>query len=378
MALPVETGTVTLRAMPFVKTPITKPDGRRLWFYSWEQPPPDIVSPAGSPALESKGLELRWNPVLEEWIVVAPDRQDRTFFPPDEYCPLCPTHNASRATEVPASDYELVVFENRFPSFAPKAPRPSTARKPYNAATALGSAEVIVYSPDHGASLADMPVERVEQLIEAWTDRYAELSGRSDVKYVLIFENRGVEIGVTLTHPHGQVYAFPFVPPVPARELSAAARYRRQNGKCLHCDVVRTEAKDGRRIVFANDSFAAFVPYYARYPYELHIASRAHRASLLELTDGERRDLAAVLKTTLQKFDNVWSRTMPFVMVVHQRPSDGRRYPGCHLHFEFTPPHRNREKLKFLAGCETGAGVFINDARAEETAGELRAAEPRT
>jgi UDPglucose--hexose-1-phosphate uridylyltransferase len=218
----------------------------------------------------------------------------------------------------------------------------------------------------------------VEQLVEVWADRYAELSARRDVQYVLIFENRGIEIGVTLAHPHGQIYAFPFVPPVPARELAASARYRRGNGKCLHCDIVRKEARDGRRVVAASGAFVAFVPYYARYPYEVHIASREHRASLVDLSVAERYDLAVILRTTLQKYDHLWPRPMPFVMVVHQRPSDGRRYPGCHLHFEFTPPYRDRGKLKYLAGCETGAGVFINDARAEETAQQLRAAEPRT
>ncbi len=364
--------------MSFERTEITKPDGRRLWFYSWEEPPPKSIELVQSPRLESDGLELRWNPVLEEWIVVAPERQERTFFPPDAYCPLCPTRDALLPTEVPASGYELVVFENRFPSFSRTASAPVRARKPYRASRSSGSAEVVVYSSDHSASPGDMTLQRVGRLVEVWTDRYAELAARRDVQYVLIFENRGVEIGVTLTHPHGQIYAFPFVPPVPAKELASAGRYRRANGTCLHCDVTRAEARDGRRVVFANEGFLAFVPYFGRYPYEVHLVSRQHRASLLELTDNERCDLAEALQTTLRKYDSLWSRPMPFVMVVHQKPADGRRYPGCHLHLELTPPYRSRDKLKFLAGCETGAGVFINDARAEEIAAALRAAEPHT
>lgn len=377
-ALLVETLAATLAAMPFHRKEITKPDGRRLWFYSWDVPPPELTSSGHGPTLESEGLELRWNPVLEEWIVVAPERQDRTFFPPDEYCPLCPTRDLTRPTELPARDYELAVFENRFPSFSRAARPPSRARAPNEAAKARGSAEVVVYSSDHAAALSEQPVERVDRLVEVWTDRYRELAARSEVHYVLIFENHGEEIGVTLTHPHGQIYAFPFVPPVPARELATAARYRRRKGSCLQCDVVAAEAKARERVVFANDGFLAFVPYSARYPYEVHVVSRRHRASLLELTDGERHDLATALHTMLRKYDNLWSRPMPFVMVLHQRPADGRRYPGCHMHFEFTPPYRSRDKLKFLAGCEVGAGVFINDARAEETAKELRHAEPGT
>jgi len=364
--------------MPFERTEITKPDGRRLWFYSWEKPPPKITSLGQSARRESNGLELRWNPVLEEWIVVAPERQERTLFPSDEHCPLCPTRDASLPSEVPASDYELVVFENRFPSFFQNAIAPPRTRKPYKASRARGSAEVVVYSSDHGASLSDMALSRVERLVDAWADRYAELTARSDVQYVLIFENRGVEIGVTLTHPHGQIYAFPFVPPVPAQELASAGRYYRLNRRCMQCDIVEAEAKDGRRVLFANEGFLAFVPYYARYPYEVHIASRDHRRSLLDLSDGERGDLAEALQTTLRKYDNIWSRPMPFVMAVHQEPADDRRYAGCHLHLEFTPPYRSRDRMKFLAGCETGAGVFINDARAEETAAELRIATPAT
>jgi UDPglucose--hexose-1-phosphate uridylyltransferase len=148
-----------------------------------------------------------------------------------------------------------------------------------------------------------MPIERVERLVDVWTDRYRELATRREVQYVLIFENRGEEIGVTLTHPHGQIYAFPFVPPVPARELAAAARYRREKGMCLHCGIVAAETKAGRRVVFANGGFVAFVPYYARYPYEVHIVSRQHRSSLLELSGDEQRDLAVALQTTLRKYD---------------------------------------------------------------------------
>ena len=360
------------------KTRITKPDGRYLWYYSWSGPAPGVELAASSPALESEGLELRWHPLLEEWVVVAPERQERTFLPPPEYCPLCPTRDPAMPTEVPSAGYEIAVFENRFPSFRRAAPAPDRSRGAYRPAAAKGACEVVCYSSQHETTLGALPEERIAQLVEVWTDRYRELGGRPEVAYVFIFENRGKEIGVTLTHPHGQIYAFPFVPPHVQRELSAAARYRRAHGRCLHCDLVVAEAKDGGRLVAQNEGFVAFVPSFARYPYEVHIVSRRHRPSLVELSVGERLDLAALLKVVLQKYDNLWGFPLPFVMAMHQRPTDGRRYPGCHFHIEFTPPYRSRDRLKYLAGCETGAGTFVNDARPERTAEELRWAAPRT
>jgi UDPglucose--hexose-1-phosphate uridylyltransferase len=363
--------------MPFQKTRITRPDGRYLWYYAWEQPLPAVLDVRNAPALEAEGLALRWHPLLEEWVVVAPKRQERTFLPAAEYCPLCPTQDLARPTEVPSRDYEIAVFENRFPSFARGAAKP-TAGKGYTTAAAKGAAEVVLYSAQHDATLGALPEARIEQLVEVWTDRYRELAERREVQYVFIFENRGEEIGVTLTHPHGQIYGFPFIPPRVARELAAAARYRRAQGSCLQCDLVAAEAKARQRVVAGNDGFLAFVPPFARYPYEVHIVSRRHRPSIAELTAAERGDLARVLKTVLQKYDNLWSRPLPFVMVMQQRPADGRRYPGCHFRIEFTPPYRDRERLKYLAGCETGAGTFINDARPERIAEELRWAKPRT
>jgi UDPglucose--hexose-1-phosphate uridylyltransferase len=364
--------------MPLQKTRITKPDGRYLWYYTWEGPPPAVEALPAGPALESEGLELRWHPLLEEWVVVAPERQDRTHLPPAEYCPLCPTRDASLPTEVPSHDYEIVVFENRFPSFRRGAPPSGEPKPPYRSTEAAGACEVVLYSPQHDATLGAMPEEHIVRLVEVWTDRYRELRARPEVDYVFIFENRGKEIGVTLTHPHGQIYAFPYVPPRARRELEAAGRYRHAHHRCLHCDLVQEEIEDSRRLVAESDGFIAFVPYFARYPYEVHVVSRRHRPSLAELSAAERRDLAAVLKIVLRKYDYLWGFPLPFVMVMHQRPTDGRRYPGCHFHIEFTPPYRSPEKLKYLAGCETGAGTFINDVRAEETAQQLRWTEPRT
>ena len=372
--------------MPLRKTRITKPDGRYLWYYTWDGPPPAVQPHAGGPALETarlsspqvEGLELRWHPLLEEWVVVAPERQERTFLPPPQYCPLCPSHDPSAPTEVPSADYEIVVFENRFPSFRRDAPPPAQAPALHQSAPAVGACEVVLYSPRHDATLGEMPEEHIARLVDVWTDRYRELAARPEVAYVFIFENRGKEIGVTLTHPHGQIYAFPFLPPRVERELAAASRYRRRHGRCLHCALVADEALGRQRLVAENEGLIAFIPYFARYPYEVHVVSRRHRPSLADMSAAERRALAAILKVVLLKYDNLWGFALPFVMVMHQRPTDGRRYPGCHFHIEFTPPYRSRDRLKYLAGCETGAGTFINDTTAEAKAQELRWAEPRT
>jgi UDPglucose--hexose-1-phosphate uridylyltransferase len=321
--------------------------------------------------------ELRWNPVLEEWVITATERQDRTFLPPADYCPLCPTKPGGFPTEIPAPLYQVVAFENKFPSLRHSPPAPAVEPTSlYRVKPAYGECEVIVYTPEHRSTLADRSVDEIERLLYVWMDRYRELGAREGIEYVYIFENKGEVIGVTLSHPHGQIYAFPFIPPRIQKELDAAARHMNRTGKCLFCRIMEEERQDGRRIVIESDAFLAAVPFFARWPYEVHIWARRHVESLLELESSETRDLARVLKTLLQKYDRLWGFSMPYMMVLHQRPTDGRPHESYHFHLEFYPPHRTRDKLKFLAGVETGAGTFINDSLAEEKAAELRATEP--
>ncbi|MGE5587890.1 MAG: galactose-1-phosphate uridylyltransferase [Clostridia bacterium] len=321
--------------------------------------------------------ELRWNPVLGEWVVTATHRQDRTYHPPADYCPLCPTRPGAFPTEVPAEDYEIVVFENRFPSFRRIPLEPAVAGSElYPVGPARGICEVVLYSPDHHGSLATADVSDIARLVDVWADRYSELGSVDYVDYVLIFENRGEAVGVTLDHPHGQIYAFPFIPPKPAVELENAARHKAATGRCLFCDIVRAELDDGRRVVVENEGWVAVVPFFARYPYEVHILPRRHAESLPEFNATERRDMAAILKVVLQKYDNLFGRPLPYIMVMHQAPTDGKRYDHYHFHIEFYPPNRTATKLKYLAGCESGAGTFINDTLPEEKAAELRSVPP--
>ncbi|MBM3268985.1 MAG: galactose-1-phosphate uridylyltransferase [Candidatus Sericytochromatia bacterium] len=318
--------------------------------------------------------ELRWHPLLEEWVVTATHRQDRTFLPPPDFCPLCPTRPGGFPTEVPADNYQFVVFENKFPSFRREPPAPAVAGDDfYRVAPAAGGCEVVLYSPEHGGTLADRPVGDIERLVRVWTDRYRVLGSRPEVDYVFIFENKGEAIGVTLHHPHGQIYAFSYLPPRIERELAAAANHHARTGKCVYCDVLARELADGCRIVAENASWVAVIPFFARYPYETYLLPRAHRDSLLDLSRSERTDFARLLKTVLVKFDGLWGFSLPYMMVMHQAPTDGIARPGTHLHVEFYPPLRTPQKLKYLAGCESGAGTFINDTLPEEKAAELRA-----
>jgi UDPglucose--hexose-1-phosphate uridylyltransferase len=367
------------------KTKHIRPDNRYLYYYSFDAPPPPILD-VRQQARPSAQIELRRDPILDEDVIVSTARQDRTFLPPAEYCPLCPTASADAfATEIPSPTYEIVAFENLFPSFRPDAPAVADESPLTVRARAQGACEVIVYSPQHEATLASLPRAQVRRLIDVWADRYAELAARPEVAYVFIFENRGKEIGVTLTHPHGQVYAFPFIPPRVARAHESAAafaaahkRSSEQCAECLTCDVVAEERDAQHRIVAAEGSFVAYVPFAARLPYEVHVAPVEHRPSLLDLADAERDDLAAILQTLQAKYDNLWDFPMPYTMSMHQRATDGLERPGDHLHIEFAPPYRSRDKLKYLAGVETGAGTFINDTAPEEKARELRESSPRT
>ena len=323
--------------------------------------------------------ELRWHPILEEWVITATHRQDRTFLPPDDYCPLCPTKPGAFPTEIPSEDYEIVVFENKFPSMRHPAPEPAVEETGlYKVRPAEGVCEVVSYTPRHAGTLTDATLEEMRNLVEVWTDRFRELGSKDFVDYVLIFENKGKDIGVTLYHPHGQIYAFPFIPPKVQRELESAANHKARTGRCLFCDIVEEEVRDARRIVVENDSFIAMIPFFARFPYEVYIFSKKHHTDMLTFEDTERDDLANILKAVLLKYDNLWGMSLPYMMIMHQAPTDGRDHGSYHFHIEFHPPNRTEKKLKYLAGCETGAGSYINDTLAEEKAEELRAAKPST
>jgi UDPglucose--hexose-1-phosphate uridylyltransferase len=299
--------------------------------------------------------ERRFNELRGEEVVYAIHRQDRTFLPSAEHCPLCPTRPGGEPTEIPFPAYEIAVFDNRFPAFE----------------SPVGAAEVVVYTDRHVGSFGRLEPGRARALMRVWRERYEELGSRPDIEYVFIFENRGVEVGVTLEHPHGQIYGFPFIPPVAAAELAADAR----RGGCTPCALLAEELADARRVVYENDSHVCYVPYAARWPYEVHVVVREHRPSLASATEDELDGLADALQRVAGGYDALFQRPFPYVMAVHQAASDGREQG--HLHVEFYPPLRTAGKLKYLAGSELGAGTFIGDTLPEETAASLRDAVAR-
>jgi UDPglucose--hexose-1-phosphate uridylyltransferase len=290
---------------------------------------------------------------------------------PADWCPFCP--GSGRVPD----NYDCYIYPNDFPAFSIPPPEPAIQGDDfYRVARSQGKCDVVLYSPDHNTSLPQLSLDHLVKLVQLWRKRFMELKATPGVRYVLIFENKGAVIGVTMPHPHGQIYAFPFIPPRLMREMEAARAHQRAKRRCLFCDILKKERRDGRRIVAENEAFTAFVPFYARWPYEVHIFSRRHLGTLDQFRASEERGLAEILKWVTLKYDNLYQFSFPYMMLMHQAPTKGR-FPYFHFHIEFYPPHRSKEKLKYLAGVETGAGTFLNDSLAEEKAAELRDLPPQ-
>jgi len=315
--------------------------------------------------------ELRWNPTVREWVSTASHRQNRPQMPRD-WCPFCP--GSGRVPD----DYDVYIYPNDFAAFTiPSQPPAIKGDDFYPVRPSHGKCDVVLYHPDHNTSIPQIPVEHLRRLVKVWRKRFEELKAVPGIRYVLIFENKGEVIGVTMPHPHGQIYSLPLVPPIIKKEISSARAHFRRHDRCLFCDILRKERKDGRRIVAENRAFTAFIPFYARWPYEVHIYPRRHLAALDEFRPSEEKALAEMLKWVTQKYDNLFQMSFPYMMLLHQAPTRGR-HPYYHFHIEFYPPHRSKEKLKYLASVETGAGTFLNDSLAEEKAAELRQIKPKT
>ncbi len=334
-----------------------------------------------------KGIwEERWHPLREEWVIVAAHRQNRPWSGEmletgekhaPEYvadCYLCPRNE--RVGGVHNDDYSGVfVFDNDLPSVGQDAP--TELERPvgiYKNRPANGIARVICYSPNHSLSLAEMDQTAVEEVIAAWQREYKDLGSRDEIDHVLIFENKGEVVGVSNPHPHGQIYGTNFVFKAIEIEVKAAQRHFREAGRVLFADIIEAEQSDGRRILFENKTAIAFIPYFARYAYEVYVAPKRSCRSVSELDKREVVDFAEALKMVLVKYDNLWKMPFPYVMVLHNAPTDGSDVPGFHFHAEFHPPLRKPNLLKYLGGPETGGGNFLSDTSPDEKAAELRAA----
>lgn len=350
---------------------LIKPDGRKLTLYSRSPIPPDLIAPSPSVDPVQANPHLRWHPLRAEWVAYASHRQGRTFMPPPEYNPLAPTKNPQFPTELPEGAYDVAVFDNRFPSLtlaAHDAPANIVETLP-----ATGVCEVVVFTQDPRSTLSTLPIDHLELLLQVWGDRTEAIAQSGQIQYVLPFENKGVEVGVTLHHPHGQIYAYPFVPPVPAKMLATQQAYYEQHQRSLLKDLIQKEIEDDRRILYRDDDAIAFVPVCARYPYEVWVAPIEPISGFAALSPKQRHSLAKALKTVTLKFDGLWNRSFPYLMAWFQAPTDGEPHPEWHFHAEFYPPYRTPDRLKYLAGTELAAGMFANDALPEEKARELQA-----
>lgn len=313
--------------------------------------------------------ELRWNPLLGDWTMVASHRQQRPLMPTD-WCPFCP--GSGRVPD----DYDVLAYDNDFPSLSPNPPAPDSVATPlYRTAPAYGKCEVILYSPDHHATLPQLSDAHVRKLVDLWTDRYTALAADPQHAYILIFENRGPEVGVTMPHPHGQLYAYPYIPLKIRVELQQCEAHHAQTGRCLICDIQAEEERVGQRVVDASEHFLAYIPFFTDYPYGVFISSRRHLGALPEMTDAEKDDLARILRRVVAGMDQLFDRPFPYMMVLHQTPPhrpDTQAY--YHFHIEFYPPLRDKDKIKYLASSETGAWAPCNPTAVEQTAPRLREA----
>lgn len=328
--------------------------------------------------------EERWHPLREEWVIIAAHRNARPWQGATvghreevvpEYvadCSLCPGNK--RVSGIRNDDYgSIFVFDNDLPCVGPEAPA-NLEKLPevYRNRRADGLARVVCYSPLHNITLAEMEPDGIQALLACWQQQYRELGARPEVEHVLIFENKGKVVGVSNPHPHCQIYATNFAFKTIANEAAICARHLKETGRGLFEEILAAEKQDGRRIICENDSAIAFMPYFARYAYEVYVAPKQPHASIADLSNKELSDLAVVLKDLLVRYDNLWQMSFPYLLVLHQAPTDGRNYDGFHFHIEFHPPLRGPDLLKYLAGPEIGGGNFLSDTSPEQKAAELK------
>ena len=347
-------------------------DGRTIRYYDTQDQVRAVADKREK--AEQPGIgELRLDPLVNEWVAMASHRQGRVFLPPKELCPLCPSTSAN-LTEVPEEDFEVVVFDNKSPSLRPPVgdwALPDMAGPDTDTGSAAGKCEVICFTADHGQSFKDLSTERIRVLLEAWIDRTRELSQEKFIQHITPFENRGEEVGVTLAHPHGQIYAYSYIPPKVARMLEVAKKHKERTGKVLFDEIVAREIKDEERIVAENKHWVAYVPYAARYSFEIHVAPKVSVADLSELTPEVADAYPSIAKEVLQRLDGVFDIPMAYIAAWHQAPvREGRDL--LRLHWQITSVRRAPGKLKYLAGSESSMGAFIMDLRPEQSAAQLR------
>ncbi|GAB3798769.1 galactose-1-phosphate uridylyltransferase [Micromonospora zhanjiangensis] len=356
------------------RTAVRLADGRELIYFDERDDAVREVPDRRDLPPPPPASQLRYDPLVDEWVAVAAHRQTRIFLPPTDQCPLCPS-TPERSTEIPAYDYDVAVFENRFPSFSDRPGEPAGELTPLSPTRpGTGRCEVVCFTAEHDSSFARLAPPRVRTVLDALADRTTALSGLPGVEQVFCFENRGVEIGVTLHHPHGQIYAYPFVTPRTRAMLAAARRHaERTGGGNLYADVLAAERAAKDRVVAENEHWTAYVPAAARWPFEVHLAPHRPVPDIPALDDAERDAFGPLYLDLLRRFDRLFDKPMPYISAWHQAPVRTDRELG-HLHLQLFSIRRAADKLKYLAGSESAMGVFINDIAPEQAADLLRQA----
>jgi len=355
-------------------------DGREIIYFDDSPGAPERTAEDTRPLGERAASgEIRHDALVGDWVAVAGHRNDRTFLPPKHECPLCPTGAGTVPSEVPEASYDVVVFENRFPSYSPVSAHTDAGREGdiIRSRPALGRCEVVCFTSDHESTFADLTPERARTVIDAWADRTAELGAVPEIEQVFCFENRGQEIGVTLNHPHGQIYAYPYVPQRSAALLAQATEHHARTGRLLGADILAAELEAKERVVIDSEHWTAYVPFAARWPVEVHLAPRRDVPDLPALTDAERDDLAEVYLDLLRRLDRYYVAKdgapirLPYIAGWHQAPAKQGR-DVSRLHLQVMSVLRSPKKLKYLAGSESGVGGWVNDISPEQTAARLR------
>ena len=365
------------------RTATTLADGRELIYFDDSEP---YRSGARRRDVPDKRLlgdrtasgTMRLDALTGDWVSIAGHRQNRTFMPPADECPLCPTGRGTVPSEIPADEYDVVVFENRFPSFAADSTTPGPSVNPvFKQAPALGRCEVVCFTSDHGASFSSLTPARARTVVDVWADRTLELSALGSVEQVFCFENRGQEIGVTLHHPHGQIYAYPFVPARTAALLRQATEHRERTGRLLGADLLAAELDAGSRVVIKGTHWTAYVPFAAAWPVEVHLAPNRDVPDLVALGSDERDELADIYLDLLGRLDRYYEGpdgspiALPYIAGWHQAPvREGRDV--SRLHLQVMSVLRAPGRLKYLAGSESGVGAWVNDVAPERVAARLR------
>lgn len=313
--------------------------------------------------------ELRYHPLIKDWVMIASHRQNRPQMPKD-YCPFCPGSG-----KVP-DEFDVYEYDNDFPALSQTPPEPDdVANDFFKVKEAYGKCEVILYSPEHTVTLPELPTEHIRKLVDLWIERFNVISSDEKIKYVFIFENRGDVVGVTMPHPHGQIYGYSIVPKKLELEVESAKEYHAENDKCIFCEMLSKETEDGRRIVFESEHFTVFLPFFCEYPYGVYIMSKRHIGNISQFTEEEKSDFAEVLRLTTGMLDSLFGYKFPYMMCMHNAPVNGEDTTDYyHFHVEFFPPMRSADKQKFNASSETGAWAHCNPTAPEAKAIELREA----